>query len=423
MKREIFVKKNNREIRIHGDTIIIWGCGHYTRNICQRIAFDEADYLIDSDKSKHGKKFQLYLEEKYIYDPTILDELNPDTSFVLISNKYHAAEIANDLGRMFPTYANRCANIDSVFYKYNCIEEMIFNDRCVMERVCSSNILTCLSKYIRDMETVIREKLGLQSGEYMVWPAPYTTRVSFFIMDVDKNTYIGRMPYWDKWNASFYHRRYIEEIKRNLGIDQLTLYEDIYGISISKVAENIDDWDDKSVIEDVKTVINTIHECQITLEETADIPKYLRYEEFFEVVPNVDEELFEKIKGELRNYTPHLCHNDLHCGNILRYNNCAVLIDFEHMAMGDEVYDTSKLIMDLVFFRKSRLFDSIESAGEYFLCCSGQNNIEHLYACIITQMVKNIHVFALNGEDVTWQKKELEQIIEKYSGIVGKKGK
>ena len=387
--------------------------------MCQNLTIDEAEYVIDSDASKNGLKIQLYQVTREISNPSILNNLDSNNCFILIANKYHAEDIAKTIDKMYPSWSNRYANVESVFYKYYSLRAMIYNDRKAMERVCKSNILQFLPEYISNMELLIEKRLGLRAHDYLVWMVPNSSRVVFFIGATNGSKYIGKLPSWDKYNTSFEDRERIIEIKKQLKVDKLTIYEDKNGYSLSVVADEVHDWNDKRIIEGVRLAINSIHESTVCDKEMADDAKYLQFGQISNLIPDFNIDLFKNIKENCKVRMIGLCHNDLHCGNVLLYKNDVVLTDFEHVAMGDIVYDTCKFIMDLLYFRSCNLFGSVEEAGEFFFGACSTELIIHIYACVIVNLVKEI-LLHKDLEDVSWQIKKMKELISKYSEYVQK---
>ena len=420
INRKIYVKIQGEEKNITEYTIILWGAGNYARVMCQNLFMDEPKYVIDSDISKSGTKIQLYQEERVISSPSILSEYDSKDCFILIANKYYSSEIAKTIEEDYPLWRNRYANIFSVYFKYNSLRDMMCNDRTAMERACMSNILIFLPEYINIMEMLIKDKLGLKNGDYEIWPVHNSTRVVFFISAINGKQYIGRLPSWDKYNTSFSYRESVIKVKKKEKMDLLTLYEDKIGFGLSFVGDEINDWNNEIVIDGVRASIKTIHDSALCVEESFDGAKYVRFEQFKRLVPDINEVLVKEIKNECSKRIIGLCHNDLHCGNVLLYKNKVALIDFEHVAMGDVIFDTCRFIMDLLFFRNCRLFGSIEEAGDYFFgkCSSGK--VVHIYACVIVHLVNEIIKHQNNSEDVSWQIKELKGMIDRYSECLRK---
>ena len=369
-----------KEIDVTERYAVLYGAGEGILSL-NPMLFYNTRYIVDADKSKHGRKWKFYNYDCKVQSPDILKKLNPNAYYIVIC-VYNDAYIEEILKQIYFITGNKDILYtirDSDFrYTFPTIEDLFLCDPILHKKYQYSFASVEIRKAIDTFYNMVHSKLG---NECLVWFESIKNCFGIIVKFGTANkSYIYKLPkifmiqLGDNVEEScIYNERF--RLRQELRLDdEITICEESDGYIIEKccdIKSDINRQDISRLLRQLRSLHCSTKKVSITYDVQfwserlyLDATKNYRiWNDKLALVKQILDSVF-KAYYHLPAHRNCLCHCDIHRGNIVWTSEGARLIDWESMAMTDPMLDICELL--LTCFEQPSRIEIIKLLHDYY---------------------------------------------------------
>lgn len=191
------------------------------------------------------------------------------------------------------------------------------------------------------------------SDDYILIPLDKGYTNYNYLLTINNNKYVVRVPKKDSSNIVFREHEYIAEqaIKDKDVSVSLVNFDLNSGIKITKYIDDCKEFNENTNNKSIKMIakkLKYLHSLKIDAKYDFNpigrLNKYRSHTNSFLYDLSSYLDIIEDVKN--LKYDPVLCHNDLVSGNILFKDDIVYIIDFEYAANNDPIFDVMSFISE-----------------------------------------------------------------------------
>lgn len=350
---------NNRWLDVSERRAIIYGAGQGCFEIINQYEIPRIEYVVDSDLSLHGKKRLLLGEFFQICTPDILKDLNSKQYYIIVSSIKYQKDIVEKIKSVIGMAMPICRGIGNIRVSYYAVEDLFYMDKVMHEKIRELNLSYCVKDIIKQFYKVANRITDVKNITYFEPIKDGHSKLIFIFGD-----------YQDKWVFSYpgkligYEPR--EFIKKNPGYisqrinckfkhiyeNDITIYEDLNGISVQYYSNEMIDVSNEKIMRDIFQKLRKLHSEKY--KELPDVEFEDNFYYFWKdlvakkhgfekaerlyILDTIGDNIVKSIRLESEK---KVIHGDFISDNVIMFNGEICFIDWEFLGIGDPMIDIS----------------------------------------------------------------------------------
>ncbi|MCR4924796.1 MAG: phosphotransferase [Clostridiales bacterium] len=395
---------------------IVWGATRRTAVNCASIYLDDREVrVIDSQREKHGQVLCIGKKEFVIESSDILNNLDSKAWCLAISSQNYYEEIRDLIRASYAGWDASTINFDQLYRTYESLDDLFKLDYVFHKRMLNACILGDIEAYQNTAKNIVSSFLSCSGYEYFCLPSASNVVI---MIQGDADSYVLKFPSFDGSHSLKQIKAILNNKEKIIGKDKLVLYEDSEGFVLSRKAQVIENWEQEEV-KQALSILKQIEKSDVLVDKNIE-PLLFVSERHVKKFCNLEEKRIQTLVNDIKCHSEkkRISHGDTHCGNFLKHENEVYLIDWDTLAMRDDLWDVLFFIGDLWYGRAARIYKNWEDMLlEYLDGKIDDVMMRYARAKMIGIMIKIEDVFSKAGVNTDFITGEIKKSVNEYVAL------